>query len=253
MKVGFWNINMGTTSFGDRTATFSKWCAEIKPDLLVLEEVGHTLLERNAQRLKTNSGMEYIGHVETLNWTSDPTTKNLVALGWPGNGFGFQARALKFPGLEQKRNLLKVTSTALNPTLEVWGIHANASRMGGREAVRCVADFLGTPAGTGTVVGGDFNLHYPDAAGALKKRSLDRFGAKLTFTQWNTRGTNIPSAASLGLTAPVTTTIRTNSILDYVMYGPQRTVQARNHCATEEVWRGILTQFDHCPVVYEIT
>jgi endonuclease/exonuclease/phosphatase family metal-dependent hydrolase len=252
MKIGFWNVNMGTTSFGTRLATFQKWCAEIQPELLVLEEVGNTMLER-IKTIQTWSGMTYVGHVETLNWTSDPTTKNIVALERTGTAYDFQARALKFPGLEQKRNLLKVTSAQIVPTLDLWGIHANASRMGGTEAVRCVAEFLGTPAGAATVVGGDFNLPYALAGGALKALSKNWQGNNLTFTQWNTRGDSIPSAASLAINTPPTKTIKTNAILDYVMYGPQRTVQQRRNCKTEPIWRDILMQFDHCPVVYEIT
>jgi len=46
MKVAFWNVNMGATSFVDRLNTFKDWCDEIAPDLLLLEEVGNTLQAR---------------------------------------------------------------------------------------------------------------------------------------------------------------------------------------------------------------
>jgi hypothetical protein len=43
MKIAFWNVNAGKSSWGDRLKVLEKWCDEMVPDLLFLEEISHTL------------------------------------------------------------------------------------------------------------------------------------------------------------------------------------------------------------------
>jgi len=189
--------------------------------------------------------------VGTLDINLDPGTKDLVALEKTGTLFSFTCTALRFPTLSQRRMLLKVTCADLNPTLIVWGIHANASKKGGTNAVTKVAAYLGNNAEA--VVGGDFNLSYDTVGYGSKRKSKRWDNQPLTFSQWNRRGSSFPAATSLGINTQINQTIQTGSCLDYILFGGNRTVQSKKSCKTEACWRAVLTHFDHCPVVYEIT
>ncbi len=247
MKVAFWNVNMGVTSFQARLNTFTTWCNEVQPDLLLLEEVSSTL---QANALANGSGMTEIGRVGTLDVNRNPSTKDLVALEKTGTMFQFACTALRFPNLSQRRMLLKVTCTDLNPTLTLWGIHANASKKGGQNAVTKVATYLAN--NPGAVVGGDFNLDYNSVGYGYKRKSKrwDNFPTK--FTQWNRNGNSIPPPRSLGIRTPIFHTINTGSCLDYVLYGSSRKVIPKKNCKQMGTWREILVYFDHCPIVFEI-
>lgn len=247
MKVAFWNVNMGKGSYHARLSTFQTWCNEVAPDLLLLEEVSSTL---GATKLQTGTGMTEIGRVATLDVNLNPSTKDLVAMKKTGTMFTFTCTALRFPSLSQRRMLLKVNCADLNPPLTVWGIHANASKKGGTNAVNKVAAYLGK--NPEAVVGGDFNLHFGSVGYGSKCNSERWDGQSLTFTQWNRNGFAFPTASSLGVSTPIMQTIKTGSILDYVLFGSGRTVVAAKCCTLQNTWRNILVNFDHCPVVFDI-
>lgn len=248
MKIAFWNVNMGASSYRARLSSFQSWCNEVQPDLLLLEEVSSTL---DAGALATGSGMTEIGRVGTLDVNLNPSTKDLVAMEKTNTAFTFACRPLRFPELSQKRMLLKVTCTDLNPTLTVWGIHANASKKGGTNAVLKVTTYLGS--NPDAVVGGDFNLDIGLVGFGNKRKSKRWDNIPLAFTQWNRRGVAFPSAASLGVTTPINQTIQANAVLDYLMFGNNRVVHPKRNCKNQHTWRDILAQFDHCPVVYDVT
>jgi endonuclease/exonuclease/phosphatase family metal-dependent hydrolase len=245
VKVAFWNVNMGVNSAAERKSTFEQWVTEVQPDLLFLEEVSYRLTQTNLENM---ADMSQIGRVGTLNVHLLPTTKDLVTLA--DDPTDFNSRALRFPGLgEAKRMLIKTTSSS-DGSLVIWSIHANASTRGGREAVNAVVSHLGTLAGRGTVVGGDFNCPIANAPGAV--HPLDYTGAALAFTQWNkTDGTTDINRYKNN--RQLFRKIEPHGVIDYLIHGAGRTVVALPNCTNQKTWTDILMQFDHCPVVYNIT
>ncbi|MEQ9481985.1 endonuclease/exonuclease/phosphatase family protein [Coleofasciculus sp. F4-SAH-05] len=263
MKAAFWNINMGKTSPPNRINTFQKWCADMKPDLLLLEEVSETLRDD----METLTGMQKLNYVNTLDKNGNTTTKQLWALEKARQPLPFEARALRFPGLEQKRLLLKVTRKTGIPgnAFELWVIHANASAAGGAAATKAVNDHLNSTAGKGAIVGGDFNYAIASAGGnAIHPHSWQTKAGQvqLKFTQWNkvagsTQGPNDNLHIEKSGTV-IYQQVQPHNIIDYVMKGANRNAVAQNNCigvtpAPENMWIDILREFDHCPVVYDIT
>jgi hypothetical protein len=247
ISVAFWNINMGAASFKNRGATFIAWCAKVKPDLLLLEEVSASL-RNDMEKLTSMSAMNY---VNTLDKNDDESTKQLWALQKIGNPY--QARVLRLPQLDAKRALLKVTGTD-DKGFALWVVHANASAKGGKAAVAATTDYLQqTPE---AVVGGDFNCPIADAAGACHPLSWNN--NPLLLTQWNkVDGTTTAPAVGLHLVTAASPLfyqkIEPHNVIDYVMPGAGRTATAVQNCPDEGMWRDILISFDHCPVVYTVT
>ena len=125
--IAFWNINLGNGSDKNKADTFKKWCAAMKPDLLILEEGSSTLTADDYEVISALSGMEVIEHVGTLDKNNEDSTKQLIALVQPKNPEKFAAKALRLPGLQAIRMVIKASCSGL----EVYGIHANASQTGG--------------------------------------------------------------------------------------------------------------------------
>lgn len=251
MKVAFWNVTLGTTSFRHKIDTFVNWCNEIQPDLLILEEVGETM---HADALNRLVPMTQIERVATLDKNGNACTKDLVALRANNANYNFECRAGQFPELEARRLLLKVTCTSLNPTLYLWGIHANASTKGGHEAVSKVAEYLKSESGKGAIVGGDFNCPITSNRHQNSHAPLRFDGIPLEFTQWNKQADNLPNAQQFGFgNVRMNIQLKPNSVLDYVMSGEKRQVNAERSCINSDTYRSILHNFDHCPVVYSIT
>lgn len=251
LKVGFWNINMGETSFKDRKSTFKEWCKEMKLDLLLLEEVGNTLKKKNIEDL---TNMKALNYVNTLNKNDKETPLQLHTLAKNGEEDKFTATVLKFPNLVQKRAALKVTYTK-KPKFSLWVIHANASKKGGKEATEKVKEYLSTETGKDAIVGGDFNYSINNVKGAVHPHSWDNKDMK--FTQWGKEdGATKRPDTKLHITSrdhsPLFKEILPHEVIDYVMKGKKLTVKAEENCKTEKRWIDILRYFDHCPVVYEI-
>lgn len=255
MKVAFWNVNMGTTSRQQRKDAFSAWCAWAQPDLLILEEISSTLVGDSDDNVEALSGMTQVAYVNTLDVNLNTTTKCLSALVQTAQEADFDARPLRFPGLEARRLLLKVTHRS---GIVVWGIHANASQRGGRDATSHVNTHLGSHAGRDSVVGGDFNYNIGETPDTLTTcHPLNWNGDELAFTQWNQRADSMVNTSTRRAECHVTTNmmsyINPNYLIDYVACGADRNAAAYNNCQNEGMWRDILIDFDHGPVMFDIT
>lgn len=250
MKIAFWNINTGLTSWPDRLATLKAWCLKMDLDLLLLEEVGNTL----RADITAATGMEEVAYVNTLDINGKESTKQLWALRKLGSKF--VGRAITFPDLDQKRMLVKVTNPDFGG-FELWVIHANASSKGGADAVTAVNAFLVTVAGNGAIVGGDFNCPI-DKAGARAIKPLSWQANDLYFTQWDKEkdATTVGPDDKLHLAmrgVAAYQKVLPHNIIDYVMVGDKRKAKSINNCLDESIWLMILKNFDHCPVVYTVS
>lgn len=255
MRVAFWNVNMGRTSRQQRRDTFSDWCAWAQPDLLILEEVSNTLTRNDDDNIEDLADMTQLDFVNTLDVNDDPTTKCLSALIKTAHVGSYEARTLRFPGLEARRALIKVVH---NSGIVVWGIHANASRRGGLDAIAHVDAHLNSLAGANAVVGGDFNCRMTDAPGTLDVcHPLNWAGNAIAFTQWNQRADSMVTTQARRTACHVTTNmmshINPNFLIDYVACGGSRNAVALQNCQDEAMWQNILREFDHCPVMFTIT
>jgi hypothetical protein len=251
MIMAFWNINTGIGSFDERIGTFLRWCNARQPQLLFLEEVSHKL----GPYLPFLTDMRSLGFVNTLDKNDNPTTKQIHALARPNIAGDFVCRTVRFPGLTAKRALLKVSARqgALHPC-SIWVVHANASKKGGTEATTAANAYLA--ANDDAIVGGDFNLS-SGLAGLKATRAISWQHNRLRFTQWRkTAGTTGSPNDKLHLEKSGTAIyakIESHKVIDYVMTGSNRVVANVDNCTTEANWRDILTYFDHCPVVFNIT
>ena len=98
MRVAFWNVNMGTGSHQNRKSTFTNWVNTMQPELLLLEELSHTLATGAApNNIEALSGYTQIGFVNTRDRDGNQSTKCLSALAPPATAANFDARALRFP------------------------------------------------------------------------------------------------------------------------------------------------------------
>ncbi|EAQ66771.1 hypothetical protein MED121_12625 [Marinomonas sp. MED121] len=264
MKVAFWNINTGPASSVHRHNALKDWCAWAKDqgvDLIMLVEVG----DFENDKLETLTGYNYINNVanEDIN---NHNCKRIFAL--EKDKDTFNGVSMRFPQLQQRRNLLKVTykqNKAPHNNLNgfsAWVIHANASQIGGKNAVENVLKHTTSGHGEDCIVGGDFNydIGKEEVQNATHPLSCD--SDNLKFTQWDKENENaikkndydrqselhLRNATNL----PTFKGIKEHSIIDYVISGEKRTVTALKSCEPN-MWRDILMQFDHSPVVYEIT
>lgn len=253
LKVAFWNINTGEGSYKDRLKAFENWCGNAVPDLLILEEVSHTLEDR----IETLTGMKAVVSVETLTKKRKRSTKQLWGL--QKDGLDFKGTALRLPDLTAIRMCVKVTSSTYG--FSVWGIHANASYKGGRTAVDYADIYL--QSNVKNLVGGDFNcpifytqnnLSYSDVTPPQSWQNNT-----LLFSQWKKdfgKKVSIPDTSlhlqnkDCGLTIPKP---NPGGVIDYVLSGNGRTVTALPNCVSEDEWVAILKNFDHCPVLYSVT
>ena len=254
MLIAFWNINTGRGSFRERIQTFGEWCTSRRPHLLFLEEVSHTL----ADDLPALTGMRTLGFVNTLDKNQNASTKQLHALARRNIRHDYKCRAVRFPNLKSKRALLKVS--AVDGDLRgaaIWTLHANASARGGSAAVTAVKAYLAT--NPDAIVGGDFNYA---VAQALPEAVAPRSWVpnNLRLTQWNKRAgaTSAPNPRLHLVTGPpfgpvIYAEIVPHRVIDYVMAGGNRVVTSAANCPDEAIWKRILTCFDHCPVVYNVT
>jgi hypothetical protein len=250
LLTAFWNVTLGTSSPATKANVFQGWSRAMNLDLLFLEEASFD--EANPNYYANLTQMEILSCAYTLNTNDEPCPKMLYALQRPG--LGWQARFLTFPGLDQRRGLVKAT----DGTIEVWVIHANASRTGGAAAVEAAAQHLASPAGAGAIVGGDFNC--PIVPAGVHPHAHD--GTNLRFTQWAKQmpvtAWTVPPAGmpefhlNLPDTTPKYWRPQPHRVIDYVVCGPNRTAAAVANCDTEARWFEILFWFDHCPVVYNI-
>lgn len=256
MLIAFWNVNMGKGSFKDRLRTFDSWCAAYKPDLLLLEEVSHTIGTRLAQM----TGMVTLGFANTRDKNLGPTTKQLHALIKKSLFDHYECRAARLTK-GAKRLSLKVTKKK-DGEFVVWALHANSSYTGGEAAVAAATKYLTRH--EGAIVGGDFNYPIVKAGGdAIAPKSWQRINTgyrDLKLTQWNKIDgeTNAPDSAIHLVTNPgfgpvIYRKIVPHRVIDYIMIGQKRDATPRPNCLDEETWRGILVNFDHCPVVYDVS
>lgn len=250
MRVAFWNINTGIYSSQEKQQVFSNWVQEMNLDLLFLEEVSFRL----ENLIENWTHMERVEHVNTRDKNLDPSTKQLWVL--QRTGSDFKGKALRFPRPEAKRMYLKVYSRTYGFTMR--GLHVNAS-YNAKYSVEEIINLL--QKNTSEAVGGDFNysIDYVATNGGQACHPLSWEGKPLKFSQWKYEyGTPMKypdpnfhfQTMNIGF---CTIKPSPNGVIDFVMYGTGRTVVARKNCLTENRWVDILKNFDHCPVVYDIT
>lgn len=256
MIVAFWNVNTGVNSFPDRLTTFRNWCAQMAPDLLLLEEASHTLTANVLAGLA--AGYVPFCSVYTLDRHLDPSTKCLVAL--KRAQLDFTGHALRLPGLEAKRMTLKITRP--NRPDSVWAIHANASAIGGLTATDAAYAYVMADARSS--VGGDFNFPFNNSRPANSVAPLAHDGTALRFSQWRKEDGALATDANGGradlhLDNTVMRRFRTrrpvpspNGVIDFVIRHAQNQIVAQPNCPDQATWVNILLNFDHCPVVYDI-
>ncbi|EGJ33152.1 hypothetical protein LYNGBM3L_49660, partial [Moorena producens 3L] len=135
-------------------------------------------------------------------------------------------------------------------------------KKGGQAAVAAVKDHISKD--KGAIVGGDFN--YPiNSVGSVAKhpyswQTTPPAQVSLNFTQWNkidgnTKGPD-PNLHIVKTGTVIYKKIDPHNVIDYVMKGANRTVNSLPNCenpTAETRWIEILREFDHCPVVYNIT
>ncbi len=256
MKIAFWNCTLGQAD-NNKLSIFIKWLEWAKPDLLFLEEVSAKILTGNPIPIQEWTKLRLAGYVNTLDINGDETTK-CIALLTP-HGDEVNARGLRFSGNDQaKRMLLKATIKGSKIT--VYALHANASQSGGKSAVNAAIELLKSD--ENAIVGGDFNYKIKDAAteGLAGSHPFSHAGTALLFTQWNKTAYTPPAAETLP-NAHLSKDRNINStcfnfnsnVIDYIGAGKNVTVSGAKNCENEDVWWAILTHFDHCPVIYEVT
>ncbi|MFD2610903.1 endonuclease/exonuclease/phosphatase family protein [Paenibacillus gansuensis] len=251
MKVAFWNVNTGKGSVADRKTTLTNWCGEMNLDLLILEEVSSKFSDDDMEQI---TGLTKVAHVGTLDVRGRGTTKQIWAL--KRAGMPFEGRALRLPNLRSIRMGIKVS---YSNQFAIWGLHANSSYRGGRNTVNESEAYLLKY--QKIVIGGDFNC--PNAYAENKSVGMDITKSwqnnDLKFSQWKKEyGTRMTypdpdfhlATKDCGLLTVIPTK---NKVIDYVMYGSSRTVLPARSCLSETRWVQILKQFDHSPVVYNIT
>lgn len=264
MNVAYWNVNMGEGSPGTKLDAYAAWVKTISPDVLFLEEVSFKLLEGKSPEICEKSvdalGKSYrlIDYVNTLDVNGDPTTKCIAALCTEAISVDANpaATVLKVSGDMQIRAMLKVTSLKWGG-VGLYGLHANASVKGGTDAVSQVASYI--PWGGGAYFGGDFNCEIlsaekiADPKNAFPLMPVGYGGGNLPFTQWTNLGSGTTPKGLYGNNRLLNIAIKPNGIIDYVVCGnPDAGNIAALPNANADLWTLILTQFDHCPVVYAI-
>lgn len=252
-RIAFWNINTGVNSKADRILTLQAWCAAMQPDLLFLEEVSSTI----ESVLPGWTGMSKIDHVNTLDKNLDGSTKQIWALQKPNLPNPFKGKVGRIQNYKSKRAQIKVTNAAVDG-FAAWVLHADASVKGGKAAVLAVDNYL--EANRGAFVGGDFNRPIPNA-GLKAKWPISWMNNPLRLTQWNKIGgrTDAPNQRLHLVTVPpygwpvLNAQVVPHSVIDYVMLGNRRGATALPCCLDEAMWKAMLNEFDHCPVVYNLT
>lgn len=266
MNVAFWNINLGRGSYGGKIDTYQNWVRSMRPDFLFLEEVSSTLLDQNMVLLDWTvqaGGAPYhlLNYANTLDVNLDGSTKCLAVLCTTPmlHLYNPQARAIRVPDGFQTRLALKVTSQHQDWNgLALWGIHANASPTGGRNAVEAFGSEIN--AAPGTFAGGDFNCPIGTAAGILAMYNATPVqpiawnNTLLTFTQWRSSEGTTPVNTYNGNARAIARTITPFAVIDYLCISNQAIphVGALPNCANGTQWSDILALFDHCPVYYQL-
>jgi endonuclease/exonuclease/phosphatase family metal-dependent hydrolase len=253
MRVAYWNINMGLTSAQPRITSFRNWVNWCQPDLLFLQEVGNTMGPQNFLDL---IGMNTVVHTDPLDVNGNPCNKKIFAL---SNLPGLTGSALRFPGLENQRRLcLKVAANYQGSPFYFWDFHANASAIGGQAAVTATHNYLSAPGTVNALVGGDFNYNLYANLGlefSIQPRSWQN--TLLNFTQWNkVDGSTVGPNPYLYLTTSGVLIYRDvvrQGLLDFLMAKTLAHVAVYPNCPNEQAWITILSQFDHAPIVYDVT
>lgn len=272
MITAFWNINTGTTSFPHRRALLRQWSQALQPDLVFLEEVSHKLLiGKPPPILNCFPGYDLHSNFEyTLDKNDNPTTKCLAVLirqGQVNQVHGVVSARLV--GANQRRRALRANVTVNNNSFGIWGLHANASPKGGRDAVTYAVKRLQETTGHFCVFGGDFNCRH-DAAVTLMKPEQSLVapqgypdpqiggvhGPMLPCTQWKTTpggSTDVNLFPAMRLTRQLDLGLEPHYMIDYVIHNQGvRQVTPLANCLNGDMWTDIVAQFDHAPVVYDI-
>jgi hypothetical protein len=245
IKVAFWNINTGKSSFKDRKETLFDWCSVVTPDLLILEEVSKNL----GSDLPELTGLTPVNFVNTLQKNGKPGTKQIWAL--RGAGQAFEARPLRMTGADYaSRMTIKVTD---GTKLSIRGIHANATPWGGKDAVKTAIEMVTSD--PDAVVGGDFNCSLATArtevSNGVQAVGCNSWQANaLRVSQWDKeQGKRMtPPVPEIHLTTEdcgTLTILPNKKVIDYVV--------GVNNCVGQGTWIDILMNFDHAPVVFNIS
>lgn len=164
--------------------------------------------------------------------------------------------------------------------LHIYGLHANASYSGGKTALAAIDKFIAnsvqtakSSASSPIVAGGDFNCDSGRLTDGLTQKvaPLAYDGKELQFTQWNKdlrpasyiKGNRYYDeaeykkyCAALHLTQDVlegwTQSIKPGKQIDYVLCSKGLKIEAVKNCSSAAEWLGVLKQFDHAPVLYQV-
>ncbi|MCE9666327.1 hypothetical protein LY474_00760 [Myxococcus stipitatus] len=228
---------------------------------------GNAEIVRFVSRIEEVTGMELLEWAHALDYKFKSTTKNIAVLAPRGKAQVYGVKALRTQIPQARRMGIKVT---LPNFIEFWGIHANASRKGGKAAVEHAwSEVKKNPR---MLWGGDFNYPFEDAtefvatnsssatagAGPSICRPVSWQGdaqesTDLGFTQWSDKGgLKVPSSKLHLQGEKVKRDIKPNGVIDYVVHGGELRVEAVKNCPNEAAWKEVLAQFDHCPVVFDV-
>lgn len=288
MKVAFWNVGgMGMT--GSKLPACKSWIANHRPDVIFFQEVSASLEhhgpggdysewlwvptlnkhgEASTKNLAVYGRQEYQPLLRMAEHTPLITYAEVQA-------------QLKEEGRRSPDARREAAAIALeyqeNVRLYIFGMHANASESGAFTSFRA-ADRLVSRAEGGDLllIGGDFNTDSGAlSAGLTKKISpLSYRDTILPFTQWDKD--DLPANLSAGgphrndaeirayrdsILMPVDhgalnawyKIVQPHRAIDYVLCSEGLRISALKNCSSADEWLTILREFDHAPVIYQIS
>lgn len=287
IKIAFWNVG-GMSDSSNKMTVFNAWRAANAPDILFIEEVGKNATVRNlvgagqlsltAEMADKNGGIStknmaviYPNNLDLSSTEKAMTNQRAVANARVASG-GIAATP-------QRRNILYLVGKIEGKIYHIYGMHANASSSGGNTAFDCMEQSLERN-GEASIAGGDFNsVKSGDSSQVRKILPIGYDGEKLRFTQWAKVGKraqfNGPGLTNAGNFAAYTTylesvhlphdylrqaashhEVKPHNVIDYILSNnitDAANLTALPNCSSVDEWFTILTEFDHCPVMYKLT
>ncbi len=277
MRVAFWNINAGKNSVKDRVLFIDFWLKYNHVDLVFLEEVNATYASKAA--LNTlSSDYVCVGLMINLNKNAAPTNC-IAALAHKTIASDFELlrqTAVRNQSVLPKRGILRIRDKKRDVVF--YGIHANASDIGGKAAIWEVAPVV-LKYDKRAVIGGDFNCsinEFNNNNDTSVTHPNGYSGAPLEFTQWSRSSpmkSSIPDGQGnrVGIVKEMHSDTHLNwrvdthrkiytqsvnptpkGVIDFAI-SKGVNLDAQKCCQSINAWQTILRLYDHCPVVYDVT
>ncbi|WP_338763066.1 endonuclease/exonuclease/phosphatase family protein [Massilia sp. METH4] len=286
--IAFWNVG-GMSDSSGKLAVFTAWRNAHTPDILFLEEAGKNLTVGNlvgaGQNSMTAEMADKNGGASTKNLAVifpnnlglEATAKRMWSQRAVANNrlnSGISA------GSPQRRDILYLVGKIQGQKHHIYGMHANASYSGGNTAFDCAEQELENNTREAAIVGGDFNsVKDSDSNRVRKILPLDYNGDELPFTQWaktgkraQFMGPGLTNATNLQDYNEYLESIRLppnyvphanwlyevqpHGLIDFVLSNAVTDAAdliALPNCTDSDEWFNVLKEFDHCPVLYELT